>query len=109
MDGSYLLRRSRYGELPPSALKKKKLEVFEIMENLCLGISTIVCVCVCVCLCACVRAWERQVLQHHSVYFFSFFLKTIAGSPSKVQVCLKGKASIYFFMRLNARFASDFA
>ena len=73
MDGSYLLRRSRYGELPPSALKKKKLEVFEIMENLCLGISTIVCVCVCVCLCACVRAWERQVLQHHSVYFFSFF------------------------------------
>lgn len=40
MDGSYLLRRSRYGELPPSALKKKKLEVFEIMENLCLDTFT---------------------------------------------------------------------
>ena len=65
MDGSYLLRRSRYGELPPSALKKKKLEVFEIMENLCLGTSTCTSTSVCVCVCgvrACVRARERDVV-----------------------------------------------
>jgi len=40
LDAVYLLRRSRLSELAASALKKKKLEVFELMENLCLDTYT---------------------------------------------------------------------
>ena len=67
--------------------------------------------CVCVYVFVCVRACvgEAGAAASQCLFFFSFFLKTIAVSPSKVQVCLKGKESIYFFMRLVARFASDFA
>eukprot|EP00802_Teleaulax_amphioxeia_P026189 Tamp_27204.p4 GENE.Tamp_27204~~Tamp_27204.p4 ORF type:complete len:106 (-),score=31.99 Tamp_27204:66-383(-) len=40
MDAVFSLRRSRLSELSESALKKKKLEVFDLMENLCLDTYT---------------------------------------------------------------------
>jgi len=40
MDAAFLLRRSTFGELSASALKKKKLEIFDMLENLCLDTYT---------------------------------------------------------------------
>lgn len=34
-DALYIIRRSKLGELTPSAIKKKKMEMFELLEPLC--------------------------------------------------------------------------
>jgi len=36
MDATYVLRRSKHGAMTQKALQKKKVEVFELLENLCL-------------------------------------------------------------------------
>jgi len=38
-DALFVVRRSSLGELPTKALKKKKLEVFDLLENLCVETS----------------------------------------------------------------------
>lgn len=40
MDASFLLRRSRLGDLTVSGLKKKRLELFDLLDNLCLDTYT---------------------------------------------------------------------
>jgi len=39
-DAMFVIRRSSLGELPTKTLKKKKLEVFDLLENLCVETYT---------------------------------------------------------------------